>query len=137
MKTVTELKTLAITRTNAEGKTEIVKLLDCKNPGQMWKALKGQALFNEYGADVTITAYKTDDTAYMSFTLETTKSGRTVMKQGVVENRRGQVLKAKKAAAIARAKKDARNAKARARYAAKKRAVTIENTAEATTADAE
>lgn len=125
MKTVTELKSLAITRTNAEGKTEIVKLLDCKNPGQMWKALKGQALFTEYGEDVTVTAFKTDDTVYMQFTLETTKSGRKVMKQGIVENRRGQVLKAKKAAAVARAKKDAKNAKARERRAAK-RAVKIE-----------
>ena len=98
MKTAVELKTLAITRTNAEGKTEIVKLIDCKCPGRMWALMKGQALFNQYGADVTITAYKTDDTPYMQFTLEKTKGGHMVMKQHIVENRRGQILKAKREA---------------------------------------
>lgn len=98
MKTAVELKILAVTRTNAEGKTEIVKLIDCKCPGRMWALMKGQALFNQYGADVTITAYKTDDTPYMQFTLEQTKGGHTVMKQHIVENRRGQILKAKREA---------------------------------------
>lgn len=126
MKTVTTLASLEITRTTADGATETVKSLECKNPGQMWKALKGQALFTEFGADVTVTALKTDGTPYMQFTLETTKSGRKVMKQHIVETRRGQVLKAKKAAAALRAKKDARNARARERRAAKKRAVTVE-----------
>lgn len=84
----------------------------------MWRARKDW--FAQYGDDVEIIALDVNGDEYMHFIVETTKNGHRIVRNTVVATRRAQVMKAKKAAAVARAKKDEKNAKARARYAAKK-----------------
>lgn len=116
-KTVNPLSELIVLRGE-----EVLASLPITNPCQMWSLLKGQALFAQYGADVTIKVLRDNGDTYMEFVQGTRKNGTTFMKQTVTENRRAQVMKVKKAAAIARAKKDEKNAKARARRAAKKNA---------------
>ncbi len=120
-RTVNALSELQIIRDG-----QVIESLPITNPCQMWSLLKGQALFAQYGADVTIKVIRDNGETYMEFVQGTRKNGTTFMKQTVTENRRAQVMKAKKAAAIARAKKDEKNAKARARRAAKKAAQVVQ-----------
>lgn len=60
---------------------------------------------------------------YMEFTQGTRKNGTTYMKQNITENRRAQVMKVQKAQKEAAAKREEKNAKARARRAAKKQQI--------------
>lgn len=123
-KTVNPLAALEIIKDE-----KVIESLPITNPCQMWRELKGCALFNKYGADVTIRAIRDNGEAYMEFTQGTRKNGTPYMKQSVVENRRAQVMKrhaaekaAEEAEAAAKAEKEAKNAARREARKAKKAA---------------
>ena len=114
-KTVNPLSALEIIKDE-----KVIESLPITCPGQMWRELKGCALFNKFGADVKIRAIRDTGEAYMEFTQGTRKDGTPYMKQNIVKNRRAQVMK-QNAARIAEEKaREEKNAKARARRAAKK-----------------
>ncbi len=116
-RTVNPLSSLQIVRGD-----EILADLPITNPCQMWALLKGQALFAQYGADVTIRVLRDNGDTYMEFVQGTRKNGTTFMKQNIAENRRAQVMKVQKALKEKEAKRLEKNAKARARRLAKKNA---------------
>lgn len=114
-KTVNPLSDLQILRGE-----EVIDSLPITCPGQMWTLLRGCALFNKFGANVTIRAIRDNGETYMEFVQGTHKDGTPYMKQNIVKNRRAQVMK-QNAARIAEEKaREEKNAKARARRAAKK-----------------
>lgn len=125
MKTVTALSNVQIVRDN-----QVIFESPINNPCQMWRDRNGW--FEKFGDDIEAIVFDVNGNEYMHFKAEVTKNGHRIIRNAVVATRRAQVMKAKKAAAIARAKKDAKNAKARARYAAKKALKTQEATVPAT-----
>lgn len=80
---------------------KVIDNLPITCPGQMWRELKGGALFDKYGDDVTIRAYRDNGEVYMEFVRGERKDGTKIMKQNIVVNRRGQILKAQREAAKA------------------------------------
>lgn len=101
---------------------EIVFETPINTPCQMWAFVKGMKPFTDFGKDVIIDVLRDDESLYMQFEVGTRKNGTEYMKQNVKTNRRAQVTKQKEAAKIAQAKREAKNAKERARRAAKKAA---------------
>jgi len=80
---------------------KVIDNLPITCPGQMWRELKGRALFLKYGDDVTIRAYRDNGEVYMEFVSGERKDGTKIMKQNIIANRRGQILKAQREAAKA------------------------------------
>ena len=114
-KTVNPLTDLIIRRGD-----EILESLPITCPGQMWRELKGCALFNKFGADVTIQAIRDTGEVYMEFVQCTRKDGTPYMKQNIVENHRAQVMKRNAAAKKEEEEREAKNAKRREARAARK-----------------